>query len=90
MTDLYTRTSPAKMTIVCDKSVCGQGGVSKFRALWSQAATGTLATTPVCPAKGVIGSDQEFCTDTAASTRDNAGDLHLVVLFLNDVRGTIK
>lgn len=90
MTDLYTRTAPARMTIVCDKSVCGQGGVSQFRALWSQTATGALATTPACPAKGVIGPDQEFCTDTTASTRDNAGDLHLVVLFLNDVRGTIK
>ncbi|MDW4572897.1 hypothetical protein R8Z57_08955 [Microbacterium sp. M3] len=90
MTGLYTRTAPARMTIVCDKTVCGQGGASQFRALWSQSATGALATTPACPAKGVIGADQEFCTDTVASTRDNAGDLHLVVLFLNDVRGTIK
>jgi hypothetical protein len=47
-------------------------------------------TTPTCPAQGVIGADQEFCTDTVSSRRDNAGDLRLVVLFLEDVRGTIK
>lgn len=90
MTGLYTRTSPAQMTIVCDKSLCGQGGVPQYRVLWSQAATGALTTTPTCPAKGIIGADQEFCVDTVSSKRDNAGDLRLVVLFLKDVRGTIK
>jgi hypothetical protein len=90
MEGLYTRTSPARMTIVCDKTVCGQGGVPQYRAQWSQTATGALETTATCPAKGVIGDEQEYCTDTAASTRDNAGDLRLVVLFLRDVRGTIK
>ena len=86
---LYTRTSPAQMTIVCDKSICGQGGVPSYLAQWSQSATGALTTAPACPAKGVIGADQQFCTDTVSSTRDNAGDLRLVVLFLDDVRGTI-
>jgi hypothetical protein len=86
---LYTRTAPARMTIVCDKSLCGQGGVPHYTALWSQSATGPLAPAPRCPAKGVIGDDQDFCTDTVASTRDRAGDLHLVVLFLDDVRGMI-
>ncbi|WP_417564450.1 hypothetical protein [Microbacterium sp.] len=86
---LYTRTNPAQMTIICDKSICGKGGVPSYRALWSQSATGTLTETPACPNKGVIGTDQQFCTDTVSSTRDNAGDLLLVVLFLDDVRGTI-
>ena len=90
MSDLYTRESAAQMTIVCDKSLCGGGGVPAFRALWSQEATGELLITPACPAKGIIGADQEFCTDTVSSKRDNAGDLRLVVLFLKDVRGTIK
>lgn len=87
---LYTRTSPASMTIFCDKSICGQRGVTKFTALWSQSATGDLQPAPACPAKGVIGADQTSCTDYVSSTRDNAGDLHLVVLFLTDVRGSIK
>ncbi|REJ07802.1 hypothetical protein DY023_02205 [Microbacterium bovistercoris] len=87
--DLYTRDAPAKMTIVCDKSLCGSGGVAHYRALWSTTAIGELVTTPACPAKGVIGDGQDFCTDQRASTRDRAGDLRLVVLFLTDVRGTI-
>lgn len=86
---LYTRTSPASMTIVCDKSLCGNGGVSKFNALWSLSATGDLAVVPPCPSKGVIGATQNYCTDYVSSTRDNAGDLLLVVLFLQDMRGTI-
>ncbi|MBO0981229.1 hypothetical protein [Microbacterium sp. SD291] len=87
--DIYTRTSPARMTIVCDKSICAQNGVRHYRALWSESATGALLTAPACPAKGVIGADQDFCTDWVSSSRDRAGDLRLVVLFLRDVRGTI-
>jgi hypothetical protein len=87
--DLYTRTAPASMTIVCDKSLCGKGGVASYRAQWSESATGALTTAPLCPAKGVIGADQTFCTDVVSSSRMNAGDLRLVVLFLHDVRGTI-
>lgn len=87
--DLYTRTAPASMTIYCDKTLCGKGGVASYRAQWSSSATGALTTAPVCPAKGVIGADQEFCTDVVSSSRLNAGDLRLVVLFLHDVRGMI-
>lgn len=86
---LYTRQSPASMTIICDKTLCGGAGVTTFRALWSTTAAGALTTAPPCPAKGVIGADQDFCTDLVASSRLKAGDLRLVVLFLTDVRGTI-
>ncbi|MDL9981036.1 hypothetical protein [Microbacterium candidum] len=89
MDGLYTRTAPAKMTIICDKSLCGQAGVNKFSAVWSQSATGALAVVQPCPSKGVIGASQNFCTDYVQSTRDNAGDLLLVVLFLNDLRGAV-
>jgi hypothetical protein len=86
---LYTRQSPASMTIICDKTLCGGAGVTTFRALWSTTAAGALTTAPPCPAKGVIGAHQDFCTDLVSSSRLNAGDLRLVVLFLTDVRGTI-
>lgn len=89
LTGLYTRDNPASMTLVCDKSLCGKGGVPHYTALWAQSATDTLTSAPACPSKGVIGADQDFCTDYVASTRDNAGDLLLVVLFVKDVRGTI-
>lgn len=89
MSGIYSRTNPATMTLVCDKSLCGQGGVPHYTALWSEEATGDLLAAPACPSKGVIGDTQDFCTDYVASTRDNAGDLLLVVLFYKDVRGTI-
>lgn len=89
MGGLYTRSAPAQMTIVCDKTLCGKGGVNKFTAVWSQTAAGALTTVPACPSKGTIGAAQSFCADYVSSTRDNAGDLLLVVLFLDDVRGSI-
>ncbi|UNK71484.1 hypothetical protein [Microbacterium sp. H1-D42] len=87
--DLYTRTAPATMTILCDKTLCGKGGVAHYRALWSDSATDPLQMAPACPAKGVIGADQDFCTDHRASSRMKGGDLRLVVRFLTDVRGMI-
>ncbi|MDQ0615393.1 hypothetical protein QF046_003034 [Microbacterium sp. W4I4] len=87
--DLYTRTAPASMSIYCDKTLCGKGGVASYRAQWSESATGALTIAPLCPAKGIIGADQTFCTDVVSSSRLNAGDLRLVVLFLHDVRGMI-
>lgn len=89
MTGLYTRADPARMTLVCDKSLCGKGGVPHYTAQWAQSATDPLTAAPACPSKGVIGADQDFCTDYVSSSRDNAGDLLLVVLFAKDVRGTI-
>ncbi|KHK99950.1 hypothetical protein LK09_01115 [Microbacterium mangrovi] len=85
-----TRTSPARLTIVCDKTLCGSGGVNKYLAMWSQDATSPLAAAPACPSKGIIGPDQTFCTDYVSSTRGNSADLSLVVLFLKDLRGSIK
>ncbi len=87
--NLYDRSHPATMVILCDKSVCGNAGVPHFTALWSQNATGALATVPACAAKGVIDAELTFCTDYRSSKRDGAGDLHLYVLFLADVRGAI-
>jgi len=85
-----SRENPASMTIVCDKSLCGQDGVTKFTAMWAQDATSALAPAPACAAKGTVGAAQEFCVDYVSSTRDRAGDLRLVVLFLKDLRGSIK
>jgi hypothetical protein len=85
-----TLSAPARLTIVCDKTLCGSGGVNKYQAMWSQDATSTLAAAPACPAKGTIGATQTFCVDYVSSTRDNSADLRLVVLFLKDLRGSIK
>jgi len=86
---LYDRSNPARMTIICDASLCGDNGVPSYLALWSDSATGDMVRTKACPAKGVIGADQDYCTDSRASNRGRGGDLELVVLFDKDVRGTI-
>lgn len=87
--NLYTRTSPARMELICDKSECGKGGVTSFTARWSESAGGALSPVAACAAKDVIDGTLDYCTDYRSSTRDGAGDLHLVVLFVRDVRGGI-
>ena len=88
--NIYDRENPARMELICDKSLCGKAGVSAFTALWSNEAFGGLDPVPACAAKDVIDPDPvEYCTDYRSSQRDGAGDLHLVVLFLTDVRGGI-
>jgi len=87
--NLYTRQSPARMELICDKSECGKGGVTSFTARWSESATGALSPVAACTVKGVIDGNLDYCTDYRSSTRDGAGDLHLIVLFLRDVRGGI-
>jgi hypothetical protein len=64
--------------------------VNKYQAMWSQDATSALVVAPACPAKGTIGASQTYCVDYVSSTRGNSADLSLVVLFLKDLRGSIK
>jgi hypothetical protein len=87
--DLYDRQSPARLELICDKTLCGNAGVPSFTALWSESAFGALTPVQGCAAKGVIDANLSYCTDYRTSTRDGAGDLHLVVLFFRDVRGGI-
>ena len=88
-TPLYTNSAPAELFIRCYRTICGQGGVNKFKALASLSATGALQVSPACPAKGTVGPNQSFCTDYVSSNRANADELDLVVLFLGDFRGSI-
>lgn len=86
---LYSPTAPATLIIRCYRTVCGQGGVNKYTAHASLSATGPLSAVPACPAKGTLGAGQDFCTDYVQSTRDNADELLLYVLFDRDFRGSI-
>lgn len=82
----YTRTSPAAMIVKCDKSLCGGGGINKQKLAVEPSTGGGFTTAPACPAKNTIGPDQTFCVDYVQSTRDNAGDTFLWLLFTDDVR----
>lgn len=85
---LYTPTAPATFILACDKTLCGQGGVSSFPLTVDLTNTGAFTQVPDCPSKGVLGSGQTACRDTVQSTRDNAGDLYSYILFTYDIRGS--
>ncbi|HET8561217.1 MAG TPA: hypothetical protein VFL69_11920 [Marmoricola sp.] len=83
----YTRSNPATMIMKCDKTLCGGGGINKQQLMVQLTPADTPTIAPACPAKGTIGADQDFCVDYVQSTRDNAGDTYLYLLFFKDVRG---
>lgn len=85
---LYTRTAPATVILACDKTLCSNGGVGKFPVVVDLDDTGAFTTLAACPAKGVVGADQDACVDTVQSTKDNAGDVYTYVLFVRDIRVT--
>lgn len=82
----YSKSSPATLIVKCDKSLCGGGGINKQQLAVQPSSGGGFTTAPPCPAKNVIGADQSFCVDYVQSTRDNAGDTYLYLLFTDDVR----
>jgi uncharacterized surface protein with fasciclin (FAS1) repeats len=88
---LYTKSNPATLVLKCDKTLCGGGGVTSFKP-WIDldGDNATFADAPPCPAKGKVGANQTFCFDTRQSTRDNAGDLIAYVLFVEDIRGSLR
>ena len=89
---LYTKSSPAQITIRCDKARCGQGGIPSYTVKMTFDPTGPLDLTALpCISKGVAddGQGHDYCVDYRASTRDNAGDLLLVVNVVRDYRGAV-
>jgi hypothetical protein len=84
---LYTKQAPATMIVACDKVLCGGNGVPKIALLVDLTNTGPLTVAPACPAKGVLGEDQQACVDYVQSTRHD-GDLYSYLLFDYDVRAS--
>ncbi len=87
---LYTKTSPARMIVRCDKSLCGNKGLNKVRLNYSLLGNAALAQAPACPKKNRIGPSQEVCVDYVSSSRDNAGDTHLHLLLTHDARISVS
>jgi hypothetical protein len=91
-----TRTKPATLILKCDKSACAGGGVPSYYVLFSISPDSSvpLSTAPACSKKGVVDlaymtPDGGYCVDYRQSKRDNAGDLHLYLLFTQDARGSM-
>lgn len=91
-----TRTTPAKLIVKCDKSACPGGGVPSYKVLFSISPDSSvpLSEAPACSSKNVVDEaymtpDGGYCVDYVQSKRDNAGDLHLYLLFTQDARGSM-
>jgi hypothetical protein len=92
---LYSKTSPATLVVACDKDLCREtaNGVPKLPLIYTLNNIGPLDKTTdgpdagPCPAKGVIGQEQEACVDYVSSSR-NKGDLYLHFLFVADGRSS--
>lgn len=87
---LYTQTSPARMIVRCDKSLCGNKGLNKIRLNYSLLGNASLERAPACAKKNRIGPSQEACVDYVSSSRDNAGDSHLHLLLTHDARISVS
>lgn len=83
----YTFDAPATMIYRCDKTQCGNGGVTKFKVYYSYEPSGPLQVAEACLNKGQTNGDVA-CVDYVNSQRDNAGDLLLYFNFLHDLRGS--
>jgi len=89
----YSATQPAVMILDCDKKFCGNGSIKRNVPSFAVGGNDTLVPVPACTAKGVApdpgsATGPYACVDYVQSTRDNAGDTHLWVLFARDARGS--
>ncbi len=80
------RQTPATLVFKCDKTLCPGGGIRKYQLEVTLVPGGPAVIAPGCPRKGVVGPDQKFCVDYVQSTRDNAGDTLLYLLFVEDAK----
>lgn len=81
-------SDPATLVMKCDKSLCGGGAIHRTELVVDlvPGVDPGPQVASACPAKGVVGTDQKFCVDYVQSTRDNAGDTHLYLLFTEDAK----
>lgn len=83
---VYTHESPATLVVKCDKSSCRGGGIPSYTLTVSLTPSDPPVTATACSVKGRVDAGLDFCVDYRQSTRDNAGDTHLFLLFVQDVR----
>ncbi len=81
------RLNPATLVMKCDKTLCGGGAIKDTPLYVTLGADDTTSTAvPACPGKGTVGEGQTHCVDNVQSTRDNAGDTIVYLLFVEDLK----
>jgi hypothetical protein len=81
----YSGAQPATVILDCDKKFCGHGSIQQNVPQFAVGGNANLVDVPACTAKGVAPTSGA-CVDYVQSTRDNAGDTHLWILFAVDSR----
>jgi hypothetical protein len=81
----YSGGAPATVILDCDKKFCGKGSIQKNVPQFAVGGNADLVNLLPCAAKGVA-PEHGACVDYVQSTRDNAGDTHLWILFAEDSR----
>jgi hypothetical protein len=84
--DATAFATPATLIMKCDKSLCSGGAIKNYAPIVTLGADSPSVVAPDCPAKGTVGDKQDFCFDSVQSTRDNAGDTFVYVLFVKDAK----
>jgi hypothetical protein len=81
----YSSGQPATVILDCDKKFCGHGAIKQNVPQFAVGGNDNLMDLSACAAKGVAPATGA-CVDYVQSTRDNAGDTHLWILFAVDSR----
>jgi hypothetical protein len=81
----YSPNAPATVILDCDKKFCGHGSIQQNVPKFVIGGNDNLVNLLPCAAKGVAPATGA-CVDYVQSTRDNAGDTHLWILFAVDAR----
>jgi hypothetical protein len=76
---VYHRQNPIEFVAKCDKTLCPGKGIKTYSVSVQLTPGSAPQVSPPCPAKGVVGATQDFCTDYVQSSRDGAGDVLLYV-----------
>jgi hypothetical protein len=86
---IYNKFNPIEVVAKCDKTLCPGKGIKTYRIAVQLAPTTALTDAPACTKKGVVTSGK-FCVDYVQSKRNNAGDLLLMVLLVEDAKIIFK
>lgn len=85
---------PATLIMKCDKTLCPGGAIHDYELDVQISPDGRTVTAKPCASKGIAtpetpsdgSAPDSFCVDYVQSTRDNAGDTHLYLLFTVDAK----
>lgn len=86
---VYNKFNPIEVVAKCDKTLCPGKGIKTYKVAVQLTPTSLLTDAPACAKKGIVKTGK-FCVDYVQSKRNNAGDLLLMVLLVDDAKIIFK